>query len=72
MASEKSIEIRRALVNSAMAVVRVETPGKTEDEYRRAESRLQTSIIRRRRGNRAEYTLSLPEYNLMLACTEVL
>ena len=72
MATTKSIEIRQALVNYAMSVIRKQTPGQTEDAYRLAESRLKTRIVRRRRGNSAEYTLSIPEFNLMLARTEVL
>lgn len=63
-------EQHRALVAYAMSVVRDKFPGKTEDEYRRAESTLKTSVKRIRRGNKVHYTLSIPELNLMLARTE--
>ena len=63
-------EQHRALVAYAMSVVRDKFPDKTEDEYRRAESTLKTSVKRMRRGNKIHYTLSIPELNLMLARTE--
>ena len=61
-----------ALVDAAMTEVRARFPEKSEDDYRRAESTLKTSVKRIRRGTKITWSLSIPELNLMLTRVETL
>ena len=72
LGTTQSKAIRTQIVADAIAAVRLAAPTFSEDAYKRAESRLKTSIKRVRRGNRVEYTLSVPEYNLTFTHTETL
>lgn len=65
-------EPHRALINYAAAVMREKFPPKSEDEYRRAESRLATSVRSYRRGPKRFWTLVVPELGLKLQRAEVL
>ena len=55
-----------------MTEVRARFPEKSEDDYRRAESTLKTSVKRIRRGTKITWSLSIPELNLMLTRVETL
>jgi hypothetical protein len=48
-----------SIVEEAMQTVRIMYPGKTAEEYRRAESRLKTSVVVKVRNGFRFYTLKV-------------